>query len=107
MLAEYRAIHSGSKDIEGFLHVEPLSILKCVPDMTYHAAKLIHKEGSLDSLAMLTSVTIQTALSLGLTVGVHVMQAQACAFHNACIIVVLGRGCCMHLLFAVDASIAA
>lgn len=64
ILAEYRAIHSGSKDIEGFLNVDAVSILKCIPDTTYHGSKLIHKEGSLDSLAMLTAITIQTALDL-------------------------------------------
>ena len=68
ILAEYRAIHSGSKDIEGFLNVDPVSILKCVPDTTYHAAKLIHKDGSFDSLAMLTAVTVQAALVLGAAV---------------------------------------
>ena len=68
ILAEYRAIHNGSTDINTFLHVDPLSILSCVPDMAYHAAKLIHKEGSLDSLAMLTAVTLQTALALGMKV---------------------------------------
>ena len=64
ILAEYRAILSGSKDIEGYLNVDPVSILKCVPDTTYHAAKLLHKDGSLDSLAMLTAVTVQAALAL-------------------------------------------
>ena len=68
ILAEYRAIHDGSIDINTFLHVDPVSILGCVPDMAYHAAKLIHKEGSLDSLAMLTAVTVQTALALGMKV---------------------------------------
>ncbi|DBA73094.1 hypothetical protein WJX79_004857 [Trebouxia sp. C0005] len=64
ILAEYRAILSGSKDLEGYLNVDPVSILKCVPDTTYHAAKLLHKDGSLDSLAMLTAVTVQAALDL-------------------------------------------
>ncbi|KAL0052535.1 hypothetical protein WJX82_003532 [Trebouxia sp. C0006] len=64
ILAEYRAILSGSKDIDGYLNVDPVSILKCVPDTTYHAAKLLHKDGSLDSLAMLTAVTVQAALAL-------------------------------------------
>ncbi|DBA86159.1 TPA: hypothetical protein ACH3X1_005668 [Trebouxia sp. C0004] len=64
ILAEYRAILSGSKDIEGYLNVDPVSILTCVPDTAYHAAKLLHKDGSLDSLAMLTAVTVQAALAL-------------------------------------------
>lgn len=68
ILAEYRAIHSGSRDIDGFLNVDPGSILTCITDMTYHNAKLIHKEGNLDSLALLTAVTVQSALSLQLVV---------------------------------------
>ena len=70
ILAEYRAIHSGSKDVEGYLHVDPVSILNCVPDTTYHAAKLLHKDGSLDSLAMLTAITVQAALSLDAAVSI-------------------------------------
>ena len=68
ILAEYRAIHSGSKDLEGFLNVDPGSILSCIPDMPYHAAKLIHKEGNLDSLALLAAITVQSALTLQLAV---------------------------------------
>ena len=76
ILAEYRAILSGSKDIEGYLNVDPVSILKCVPDTTYHAAKLLHKDGSLDSLAMLTAVTVQAALALDAAVCLsHFWQA--------------------------------
>lgn len=77
ILAEYRAIHSGSKDIDGFLNVDPSSILECIPDMTYHQAKLIHKEGNLDSLALLTAVTVQSALSLQLAVSCHTPLASA------------------------------
>lgn len=71
VLAQYRAIHSGSRDIDGFLNVDPSSILECIPDMPYHQAKLIHKEGSLDSLALLTAVTVQSALSLQMAVSCH------------------------------------
>lgn len=71
ILAEYRAIHNGSKDLEGFLNVDPGSILTCIPDMTYHGAKLIHKEGNLDSLALLTAVTLQSALTLHLEVSIY------------------------------------
>ena len=74
ILAEYRAIHSGSRDIQGFLNVDPGSILNCIPDMPYHNAKLIHKEGNLDSLVLLTAVTVQSALSLQLGVSCRTLH---------------------------------
>ena len=78
ILAEYRAILSGSRDIEGYLNVDPVSILKCVPDTTYHAAKLLHKDGSLDSLAMLTAVTVQAALALDAAVRLLLFWQAVC-----------------------------
>lgn len=83
VLAQYRAIHSGSRDIDGFLNVDPSSILECIPDMPYHQAKLIHKEGSLDSLALLTAVTVQSALSLQMAGGLPKLLTKLLAFFQS------------------------
>ena len=64
MLSEYKAVYNGSKDHATYLDADPVSILKCLMDMPQHQGKLLHKEGSLDALAVVAAMTIQSALQL-------------------------------------------
>ena len=64
--------------------MDPGSILTCITDMSYHNAKLIHKEGNLDSLALLTAVTVQSAISLELVVSFCMLQ-KVVSYHWGCL----------------------
>lgn len=64
MLSEYKAIYSGNKDHSTYLDTDPEIILDGIMDMPQHQGKLLHKEGSLDALAVVAAMTIQSAVQL-------------------------------------------
>lgn len=68
MLSEYKAMYNGSKDHSTYLEVDPVSILEGLMDIPQHQGRLLHKEGSLDALAVVAAMTVQSALQLGQTV---------------------------------------